>query len=388
MKICQITNISFNYKKFLQPLCISLVEDGNDVSVAFNNVENDFIYDKKKHIKFYSLKIFRTYSPIKHIKSTIEIIKFFKKYKFDQVQIHTPSVSISARIAAFICRVPIIGYTAHGFYFHENMSFFKKLFHISMEFLLAKISTYIMTQSKEDFNSALKYKFKSKKDIFFIGNGVDHEKFYPPKMYEKINAKKKLNLRKNSFVISIVARLVQEKGILELYEAVSELIEDFNEDIQLLVCGPLLKSDYKRRVERETLVFKNKFQKNFIFTGYQENTLDIYHASDLFCLPSWREGMPKSIIEAMMCQIPVIATNIRGCREVVDNNKTGILIEPKDSVELKDAIKKIITNKKLRREYAKNGFKKSMEEYKEIDYITKQKNILNFYQKKIQRLTK
>ena len=98
--------------------------------------------------------------------------------------------------------------------------------------------------------------------------------------------------------------------------------------------------------------------------------------------------MPKSIIEAMMCQIPVIATNIRGCREVVDHNKTGILIEPKDSVELKDAIKKIITNKKLRREYAKNGFKKSMEEYKEIDYITNQKNILNFYQKKIQRLTK
>ena len=78
MKICQITNISFNYKKFLSPLCIELSNQGFDVSVAFNNVENEFLTDKQKGIKFYSLKIFRTYSPLKHLRSTIEMIRFLK----------------------------------------------------------------------------------------------------------------------------------------------------------------------------------------------------------------------------------------------------------------------------------------------------------------------
>ncbi len=379
MKICQVTNISFNYKKFLRPLCFSLVEDGNDVSVAFNNVENEDL-EEKKNINFYSLKIFRTYSPIKHIKSTIDIIKFFKKHKFDQVQIHTPSVAISARIAAFICKVPVIGYTAHGFYFHENMNFLKKIIHITLEFTLAKISTYIMTQSKEDFYTAIRFKFKKKKDIYFIGNGVNHNKYFPATKQQKIMAKRNLKLREESFVISIVARLVKEKGILELYEAVNKLILEMNIDIQLLVCGPLLKSDHKKNVIEETLKFKKIYKDNFIFTGYQENTLSIYHASDIYCLPSWREGMPKSIIEAMMCKLPVIASDIRGCREVVDDNETGILVPPKSPLALKNALKKIIENKKLRIEYGVNGLKKSLEEYKELSYIQRQKNIINNYQ--------
>ena len=89
--------------------------------------------------------------------------------------------------------------------------------------------------------------------------------------------------------------------------------------------------------------------------------------------------MPRTVIEAMMCSLPVITTNIRGCREVVDNEVTGLVVQHKNYLELKKALKRMIIDTNLRDEFGRNGQKKALREYKEEDYVSKQIAVLEKY---------
>ena len=89
--------------------------------------------------------------------------------------------------------------------------------------------------------------------------------------------------------------------------------------------------------------------------------------------------MPRTVIEAMMCSLPVITTNIRGCREVVDNEVTGLVVQHKNYLELKKALKRMIIDTNLRDKFGRNGHKKALREYKEDDYVSKQIAVLEKY---------
>ena len=89
--------------------------------------------------------------------------------------------------------------------------------------------------------------------------------------------------------------------------------------------------------------------------------------------------MPRTVIEAMMCSLPVITTNIRGCREVVDNEVTGLVVQHKNYLELKKALKRMIIDTNLRDKFGRNGQKKALREYKEEDYVSKQIAVLEKY---------
>src|SRR5699024_8474794 len=306
-----------------------------------------------------------------NLNSIKEMYRLFKKEKPDIVHVHTPIAALLGRVAAKLARVPTIIYTAHGFYFHENMPKYTYNFFYFIEKFAAKFLTdYIFTQSQEDGDLAINKNFLPAGRITVIGNGVDvNEKFNPQKTdVENVNAiKKELDLKASDKVITFIGRLVKEKGIFELLEAF-RLID--KENIKLIVIGDTNSSERDQTTKDKLAKYLN--DENVIYTGYRNDIPELLYISDVFCLPSYREGMPRSIIEAMAMECAIVATNIRGSREEVDHGINGYLV-PKQIIEpLADTLERVITKKENLDRLKKQARSKALNLYNEKKVVQKQ----------------
>ncbi|ABO18048.1 glycosyltransferase family 4 protein [Prochlorococcus marinus] len=360
-KICQLCGVQFTYEKFLKNLCSELVSHNYEVTSIFKWDEIE-IMPEQKGVKFKNIFFERKISFFSLIKTTYQLFKYFQKEKFDIIEIHTPSASIPGRIAAKLARIKVVIYKVHGYYFHENMNFFNKMFHIYIEFFLAKLTDYIFTVSKEDEIFSKVFGFKKTEKIFYIGNGVNKNFFYPASKLDITNAKADFGVSDDLFIIGIVCRLVDEKGLLELFKAF-DIIARNNKSIGLFVCGNKLKSDYKKGLEKELEILKDKYENRIFTPGHVKDVYRVYRVMDLFCLPSYREGLPYTLLEAMMSGIPVVASNIRGNREIITHNKNGLLCKPKSVYSLKNALEELIENKNKRDEFSKEALNNVLENY-------------------------
>jgi glycosyltransferase involved in cell wall biosynthesis len=294
----------------------------------------------------------------------ILLISFFKKEKFDIVHTHTPKASFLSQLAAKIAGVPIIINTIHGFYFHENSSWLTKIFFILMEKITAKCSTLLFSINKEDIETAIKKKICVSDLIKYSGDGIDLNRFSLQRFSEEfiLNKKKQLGINSAKKVVGIVARLVEEKGYLELFEAFKKVLEKFPETL-LLIVGPL--EPEKKDKIRPEIVEKYQIEKSVIFLGERTDVEEIYPLMDVFVLPSHREGLGLAILEASAMEKPVIATNIRGCREAIDDGETGILVPPKNPEKLAEAITYLLLNPEKANVMGKEGRKKVQREFDE-----------------------
>ena len=381
MKICQLCAVDFTLNFFLLPLIDGMKKKGWEVEAVCSN--GPYIKDLiNSGYIIKNVNIPRNLNIISILKSIYLLYRLFKKEKYDIVHTHTPIASIIARIASKLSGVPLVIYTAHGFYFHENMPFLKLKFFIIIERLIGFITDIIFTQSLEDRQSAIKFKFLPKEKIFHIGNGVDKKKFNPKKIRNLDLIKKNINIPQNSFVIGTICRLVKEKGLVEFLHA-AEKISNIYENVFFLIIGERLKSDHNKSIEKNIISIKKKIGKKIIFLGNRNDIPDIIAILDLYCLPSWREGMPRSIIEAMMMGKPVLATDIRGSREEVVNEKTGIIVPIKSSLDLEKGMATFITDKKKLIKFGEEGRKRALELYDESKIVNLQIAIINKEAKKL-----
>src|SRR6056297_1030406 len=170
-------------------------------------------------------------------------------------------------------------------------------------------------------------------------------KFNPALFKDEDNQtlKKELNLNQTDKIITFIGRLVAEKGIIELIDAFSLLKKQRN-DIKLLMIGETLQSDRDKKTKdiiKQTIKI-NQLQKDIIFTGYRNDTPKLLSITDVFTLPSHREGMPVSSLEAMSMGVPVVGTNIRGLREEIIEGKTGYIVALKNPEQLANSIEKAL----------------------------------------------
>jgi lipopolysaccharide/colanic/teichoic acid biosynthesis glycosyltransferase/glycosyltransferase involved in cell wall biosynthesis len=277
-----------------------------------------------------------------------------KKEQFDIVHVHTPVAAALGRVAAWAARVPIVIYTAHGFYFHERMPGLIRRPLVWLEKLLCHITHLVFTQSYEDAVTAVRKAICPEEKVLWIGNGVDIGRF--PVEPSSDGARESLGLCAQDKVVGFVGRLVREKGILELIQAMKLVVEAVP-DAKLLLVGDTLDSDRDRKAKRAIgrLLDQDGLASRVLFTGFVEDIPRVMAAIDLFVLPSHREGMPRTIIEAMASGKPVVATDIRGCREEVVNGLTGLLVPVKNPAALAAAIVCVLSNLELAYEMGKQG---------------------------------
>ena len=349
VRICQVCAVEFTYRKFLAPLAAALSQHGYAVHAAFTPEQSDATLERLElePIRFHPVTIARSASPLALARSIWDLWLLFRRERFSVVHVHTPVAAIAARIAAALARVPLVFYTAHGFYFHERMPWFQRWLHISLEALLAPLTTELLTVSTEDASLARRLRFKSADHIHAIGNGVDINRFTPPSAEQRQARRDRFGLRSDAVVVGTVARLVAEKGYGELCDAFAQLAAHFPQ-LQLLLCGSRLPSDHAGAVEQRIQQLQRAFPGQVVTTGALEDVEAVYEAMDIFCLPSWREGLPYTVIEAMLTGLPVVATDIRGCREQVLPEVTGLLIPPGQSAPLAAAIERLLLDPDLR----------------------------------------
>ncbi|MCE4950837.1 MULTISPECIES: glycosyltransferase family 4 protein [Staphylococcaceae] len=381
MRIIQVTAIDMTMNNFLNPLNKVTKEKGHEVHCVCSKgpYEEEI---KSNGYYFHNISIDREINFVKNIKSIMIMVKLFKILKPDIVHVHTPVAAVLGRIAAKIAKVPTIIYSAHGFYFHEGMPSKKyKLFFNIEKYIGRYFTDYIFTQSEEDFEVAKVNNFlKNKNNYVHISNGIDIDnKFNVDKLPKSINTslRDKYGIQKNDVVVSFIGRLVKEKGILDLLESINYLNA---QNVKFLIIGSLPQGE--RDTETLKLLEEYKNNKNIIFTGQVTNVNELLYMSDIFCLPSYREGMPRSIIEAMAMKNAVIATNIRGSREEVIHGKTGYLCNTNSSKEIASCIDDLVENKDKMNEFKENGLDRARRLYDENKVIEKQLNVFEQCQNK------
>jgi glycosyltransferase involved in cell wall biosynthesis len=378
-KILQICGMDTYLHDFLLPLVDKLEAEGYDVtsSAARDKYSKNLI---KKGYQIANVPIERKMFSLQNIKAFFKLIKLMRKEEFDAVHVHNPIASVLGRTAAKIASVPMVIYTAHGFYFHDKMPDYKYYFYLTIEKIMGKYFTdYIFTQSEEDKASAVEENIIAADKVKTIGNGVDTSIFNPQQVSDSKLKKMRAEFKtaEDEQIICFIGRLVREKGILELMEAFEKIIEE-NDQVKLMIVGDAASDrDQETKKILKELLEKEKFRDKIIMTGYRKDIPALIALSDLFVLPSHREGMPRSIIEAMMMAKPVVATNIRGCREEVVDSRTGYLVPVEAPAELAAKISKILSDAELKESMGQAGRKRALELYDEDKVIERQLEVLD-----------
>lgn len=371
-KILQVCAIDVSVDGLLKPMIQESMKRGLTVHNACTDTGR-FEQLKSQGMVMIDIPIERKISLFSNLKSLFLLFRLIRSEKYDIVHVHTPIAAILGRLAAKLAGVKHVVYTAHGFYFHEGMSRAAYAFFYGLEKFFAKYFTdWLLLQSREDYELCLDNKFKKKEQVIHLSNGVDiHSKFNPASIdAAKVAAlKKEFGISEGDVVFAFIGRFVKEKGVLELLEAFS-LLRDVRSGMKLLMIGDVLESE--RDQETRVQVEKRLKGPHIIAPGYRKDIPELLAVSDVFVLPSYREGLPRSIIEAMAMNKPVIATNIRGCREEVIHDENGLLVKKGDAKELYESMLAMADDRRMRERYGRRGREMVEEMFDEAVVIEKQ----------------
>lgn len=316
-----------------------------DVKLVTSFSEKNQEISKDEGVELKSIDMTRQITIIKDLKALIELYKYFKNQKPDIVYTFTPKAGLLGMMASFLSRVPVRIHNIVGMPLMEATG--KKFILLKfIERLTYFFSTNLFCNSfglKKFINENL-----TKKDVKVIAqgsiNGVDTEFFKNTKtLDEQELIRDKFKIDKKDFVITFVGRIVKDKGINELIEAFVNLSKKYN-NLKLLLVGDY--EEHLNPIKNENKILIDSLD-SIITVGFQNDIRDFLSITDLFVLPSYREGLPNSLIEAGSFGIPLLATNINGCNEIIDDGITGILVEKKSAKKLEEAIDKLLEDKEL-----------------------------------------
>jgi len=375
--ILQVCAVDFTARRFLLPLMRAQRQAGFDVHLACAPGP-DLPRVTQEGFPAHPVPFERSMNLWAHARAYGRLARVLSRRRFTIVHAHTPIASVLARLAARRAGVPLVLYTAHGFYFHEGMRPAVRRAHIWLERFAQRRADFLFTQSREDLEDAVREGIAPRERALAIGNGVDLALFepgiYPPEVLAA--ARCELNLADAAPLIAIIGRLVREKGYFEFLEALAALRAECPA-LGVLVIGDALSSDHDNsaaaiRARAAALGLAEAVR----FVGLRNDVPRLLALSDIFCLPSWREGMPRSIIEAMASGLPVVATRIRGCREEVVEGRTGLLVPVRDAHALAAALLTLARDDALRRGMGEAGRRRARENYEEKTVIERQMSCL------------
>jgi glycosyltransferase involved in cell wall biosynthesis len=309
---------------------------------------------------------------VRHPVAFAQLLRVMRRGRYHIVHVHTPIAQVLGRIAARLAGVPLIIYTSHGFQFHQSRPRWMRWAILQMERWLGRWATDLLfTQSAEDAQTATDLHIVPADRVVWIGNGVEVERFGPDRVLTTGRAA--LGLRERDRVIGFVGRVVREKGVVELIEAMAQVRAAVPE-ARLLIIGDTLASDTDAAAKAAIRhrIALHGLEHAVIFTGFRDDVAAMLPLLDIFVLPSWREGMPRTILEAMASGLPVVATNIRGCREEVIDGETGLLVPPRDPATLADALIRLLSQPTLARQLGTAGRRRAFEVYDERLVIARQ----------------
>ena len=290
-------------------------------------------------------------NPIEIWKYLRKMFKTIKQINPDICLTFTPRQNIYGNIICKILKVPTLSnITGTGVPFHIK-GFVYWLGRIMYKLVL-KIPQVVFFQNKDDFeNLTHKGYVNLKQAVMIPGSGIETDYFLP-----------QIRSKNNNFIFLFVGRLVRIKGIEELILAAENILKD-TEGCEFWIVGPLWKQNTGKLTFTETDV-ENWKRKGIIYKGEAHDVRPFIAECDCFVLPSYREGLSNSLLEAASMEKPIVTTNVTGCKDVVVNGLNGILCEPQSVESLENAMRKMLTlNYGTRLEMGKQGRLKVKKEF-------------------------
>ncbi|HEX6393034.1 MAG TPA: glycosyltransferase family 4 protein [Acidimicrobiales bacterium] len=298
----------------------------------------------------------RSFAPLHDALAGPEFYRLLRDLRPDIVHTHNPKPGIYGRIAARAAGVPVVVNTVHGLYATSDDSLRKRAVVYGLERIAACFSDAELVQNPEDIETLAALRIPRER-LRLLGNGIDLDRFSPAaKNDARRRIRAEIGARDDNVVVGAIGRLVWEKGYGELFAAAAELREQFP-NVMILVAGPAepTKSD---GIDAASIARAEGVGVRFL--GYRSDVEDIYAALDVYVLASHREGFPRSAMEAAAMSLPIVATNIRGCRQVVNDGVTGLLVEPHDARALAGAIGRLASDLQLRKSMARAARAKAL----------------------------
>lgn len=283
------------------------------------------------------------------ILAIFEIVKFLRQNNFDIIHLNSTKAGVLGAIAAQLNRIrPKIIYTAHGWAYLEPLPFYKHWLYLIMEKIVARLRDYTIVLSEKEKQIALQYGTAKLNAISVISNGIDLKNLH---FFTKEEARQKLNLPADEFIIGTIANLYKTKGLEYLIETVKQLA-----NVQIVIIG-----EGPERKNLEKKIKQNKLEEYVTLDGSLSLAYQYLPAFDIFVLPSIKEGLPYTLLEAMAAGLPIVATDVGTVPEITKNQKTGLIVPPADSQAITEAIAILIKNPEFAQQLganAKEVFKK------------------------------
>lgn len=359
LRILEVCAVDFTAEKMLAPLMRRLAAEGYAVEFACSAGTGSSKLEQEG-FRHWAVSPGRGMNPLRHVRGIWQLYLLFRHEHFDVVHSHTPGASLDACIAAGLAHVPVVLYTIHGFHFDEFSGARKTALFVWLERLKCRSCTMVFSQSAEDAATAVRLGIVPADHIETIGNGVDINFLRPPVPEERSVAREALCIPEGAFVVAIVARLSREKGWTDLFAAVPDVLAALPNALLVAVSSPVPDEPYPLDADQllaQLPTAEMRARVQFVTCSPRQ----LLWEADLFVLPSYREGMPRSVLEAMACGLPVVATNIRGSREEVVQGETGYLVPIRDPQALGEAIVSLAHNSELRNRMGRAGRKRAEE---------------------------
>jgi glycosyltransferase involved in cell wall biosynthesis/ribosomal protein S18 acetylase RimI-like enzyme len=304
----------------------------------------------------------RSWNLVADLRAFAELVRLLRRERFDLVHTHNPKPGVMGRVAAHLARVPLVVNTVHGLYATPEDPLFKRVAVLGLEGLAARCSDLEMYQSEEDLRWARHIRLVPPGRSELLGNGTDLKRFDPDRMGPERAAelRAELGLPVGALVVGAVGRLVAEKGYRELFAA-ARAVRARDPNVRFLVVGnpDLDKADAITEAELRQAA------ADVCFADWRDDVHDLLAVMDVFVLASWREGMPRSAIEAAAMARPLVLTDIRGCREVARHDREALLVPPRDPGALVTAISRLAGDPALRARLADAARRRAQERFSE-----------------------
>ena len=337
LKIAQVATADISISFLLKDHIQALQRAGHEV-VAVCAPGDQVAEIRKQGIPVRTVPMEREISLFRDLRSLLQLFRCFRSERFDVVHTHTPKAGLLGPIAAKMAGVPIVVHTIHGLLYHDALPLWKWLFFWIPEKTTALFSDYLLSQSREDVSVAIRTWLCRKSKILYLGNGIDVSRFSPQSATPDQEPDEQ-DIGRKRVVVGSVGRLVYEKGFGELFQAAEALAGKY-EKLEFAIVGPQ-EADQNDAIGPDRI--KDLEKRGLLrFLGWQTDMPAMYRTMDLFVLPSHREGIPRACMEAAAMGLPVIATDIRGCREVVLDGQTGTLVPVRNAAALAEAIERML----------------------------------------------
>jgi len=306
---------------------------------------------EREGVRTVAVPMERHIAPLKDLKSLFGLIRVFRREKPTMVHSMTPKAGLLSMIAAWACRVPVRVHTFTGLVFPTSSGLTQKIL-ILTDRITCACATHIVPEGEGVKNDLIKYRI-TKKPLKVLGHGnvrgidLDH---YNPGLPE-VQAEASRLRKPGIFTFIFVGRLVRDKGINELVRAFSQLNAQYSYT-RLLLVGPY--EEDLDPLEPETVAAIDN-NKAIMAVGSQKDVRPWLAASDAFVFPSYREGFPNVVIEAGAMGLPSIVTDINGSREIIIDGDNGIIIPPRQTETLRQAMEIFLTDKDMAQKLSRNA---------------------------------